>query len=201
MDRPTRPALIPGRWSGKFLWMAANRAAKKTIRFPKNSRRMASHLKRREKIEHENTILSSVYVLQDMKIEPARWTSQPVSTDTWVVGDLVVVHSRLTLKHEPLLLAISPDGGGSSDRLLEVWVDGGAGDGLQSLELTRRGHVEALWKNMCDTHRIHQKSLCGIRTAVEVFKTNWPVLTSRTLPAVKLLSQMSVWRLWWQLLH
>ena len=35
-----------------------------------------------------------------------------------------MVHSPVTLVHEPFLLAIGSDAGGSSDGLLEVSVDG-----------------------------------------------------------------------------
>lgn len=42
MDRPTRPL------SKESLEMTANRAEKNTTRFPRNSRRMASHLRREQ---------------------------------------------------------------------------------------------------------------------------------------------------------
>ena len=48
----------------------------------------------------------------------------PVGTDIGVVGNLVVVHSPVTLIHEPFLLAIGSDARGSSDGFLEVSVDG-----------------------------------------------------------------------------
>ena len=47
----------------------------------------------------------------------------PVSTDTGIVGNLVVVHSPLTLLHEPVLLTVGPDAGCSQEGLLEVRVN------------------------------------------------------------------------------
>ena len=68
----------------------------------------------------------------------------PVSTDTRVVGHLIVVDSPLTLLHEPVLLTVGPDAGCSQEGLLEVRVDGRASDRLQTLQLTRGGHIETL---------------------------------------------------------
>ncbi len=68
----------------------------------------------------------------------------PVGTDVGVIGDLVVVHPALALQNEPLLLSVSADAGSTSDGLLEVSVDGRSGDGVQSLQLTRSGHVHSL---------------------------------------------------------
>ena len=72
------------------------------------------------------------------------FTISPVGTDGGIVGNLVVVHSPLALLDEADLLAIGSDAGGSSDGLLEVGVDGRACDGLQSLQLTRCGHIKPL---------------------------------------------------------
>ena len=44
----------------------------------------------------------------------------PVSTDTRVVGHLIVVHPPLTLLHEPVLLTVGPDAGCSCDGFLKV---------------------------------------------------------------------------------
>ena len=68
----------------------------------------------------------------------------PVSTDVGIVGDLVVVHPPLTLLHEPVLLTVGPDAGCSQEGLLEVRVDGRASGRLQTLQLTRGGHIETL---------------------------------------------------------
>ena len=68
----------------------------------------------------------------------------PVSTDIGVVGDLVVVHSLLTLPHESVLLTVGPDAGCTHERLPEVRVDWGTSDRLQTLQLTRGSHIETL---------------------------------------------------------
>ena len=70
--------------------------------------------------------------------------SLPVSTDAGIVGHLIVVDSPLTLLHEPVLLTVGPDAGCSQEGLLEVRVDGRASDRLQTLQLTRGGHIETL---------------------------------------------------------
>ena len=71
----------------------------------------------------------------------------PVCTDVGVVSNLVVVDPPLTLVHEPLLLAVGADAGCPRDGLLEVRVDGGTCHGVQTLQLTRRGHIETLREN------------------------------------------------------
>ena len=68
----------------------------------------------------------------------------PVGTDSRVVGNLVAVHSPLILILEPVLLTVGPDAGCPQEGLLEVRVDGGASDGLQTLQLTRCSHIETL---------------------------------------------------------
>ena len=68
----------------------------------------------------------------------------PISTDTGVVGNLVVVHPPLTLLDESVLLAVGPDAGCSQEGLLEVRVDRRTRDRLQTLQLTRGGHIETL---------------------------------------------------------
>ena len=69
----------------------------------------------------------------------------PVGTYGGVVGYLVVVHPLLTLLNEADLLAVGPDARGTGNRLLEVCVDWRTCDGLESLQLSRCGHVESLW--------------------------------------------------------
>ena len=71
----------------------------------------------------------------------------PVSTDTRIVGHLVVVNSPLTLPHEPILLTVGPNAGCSHEGLLEVRVDRGTSDRLKTHQLTRGGHVETLQYN------------------------------------------------------
>ena len=64
-----------------------------------------------------------LYTVQEMQ-------SIPVSTDVWVVGDLIIIDPSLALLHEPVLLMVGPDAGCSQERLLEVRVDWGTGDRL-----------------------------------------------------------------------
>ena len=80
----------------------------------------------------------------------------PVSTDVWVVGDLIIIHPSLALLHEPVLLTVGPDAGCSQERLLEVRVDRRTGDGLQTLQLTRSGHIETLHGTTKDKSMSHQ---------------------------------------------
>ena len=68
----------------------------------------------------------------------------PVGTDARVVGNLVVVHSPLTLLHESVLLTVGPNTGCSLEGLLEVRVDGRTSHGLQTLQLTGCSHIETL---------------------------------------------------------
>ena len=55
-----------------------------------------------------------------------------------------MIHSLLALQQKPLLLTVGSDAGHTQQGLLELGVDGGAGDGLQPLQLTGGGHVESL---------------------------------------------------------
>ena len=71
----------------------------------------------------------------------------PVGTNIGVVGYLVIIHPLLTLLHEPVLLMVGADAGCSQEGLLEVRVDRRASDRLQTLQLTRGGHIETLYKN------------------------------------------------------
>lgn len=71
-------------------------------------------------------------------------TISPVGAYPWVVSNLIVVHPGFTFPEKPLLGLVSSDTGSTRHRLLKVGVDGGAGDGFQSLELTRGGHIHTL---------------------------------------------------------
>ena len=82
----------------------------------------------------------------------------PIGTDAGIVGDLVVIYSSLTLLHEPVLLTVGPDAGCSQEGLLEVRVDGGTSDRLQTLQLTRGGHIETLHKIREGTTTTHTNS-------------------------------------------
>lgn len=79
----------------------------------------------------------------ERKQRTSRWRA-PVGDDARVVGDLVLVHFSLRVGDELVLLAVGADGGGALHRLPEVRVDRGAAHGLESLQLTRRRHVETL---------------------------------------------------------
>lgn len=72
------------------------------------------------------------------------YLNSPIGADGGVVSSLIVVHFVLTLCNEPVLCAVGPDAADSQDGLLKVGVDWGAGGGLQSLQLTRSGHIEPL---------------------------------------------------------
>ena len=79
----------------------------------------------------------------------------PVGTDGGVVGDLIVVHSPLALLDEADLLTVGSDTRGPGDGLLEMCVDGRASDGLESLQLTRCGHVEPLHRREIHVRTYH----------------------------------------------
>ena len=98
------------------------------------------------------TLLASFFLPSHLSLKHAH-TTTPVGTDGGVVGNLVVVHSRLTLLNEAGLLAVGPDARSSSDGLLEVRVYRRTCDRLETLQLTRSGHVEPLcigreWENI-----------------------------------------------------
>ena len=74
-----------------------------------------------------------LYTNSSIMIDECRTLLLPVSTDARVVHNLVVIHSSLALLHEPVLLTVGPDAGCSHNRFLEVRVDGGTSDRLQTL--------------------------------------------------------------------
>ena len=71
----------------------------------------------------------------------------PVGTDVGIVGNLVIVHPLFTLLDESVLLVVGSDAGCSQEGLLEVRVDRRTRDRLQTLQLTRGGHIETLKKS------------------------------------------------------
>ena len=75
-----------------------------------------------------------------------RWI--PVGTNAWVVYDLVIIDSPPTLLNKPVLLTVSPDARCSHNGLLKVRINWRASSRLQTLQLTRGGHIETLakWK-------------------------------------------------------
>ena len=70
--------------------------------------------------------------------------STPVRADGRIVGQLVVVDATFALQDKPLLDSVRSDAGHTHDRLLEMGVYRRACGGLETFQLTRRGHVETL---------------------------------------------------------
>ena len=126
------------------------------------------------------TFLASFFLPSHLSLKHAH-TTTPVGTDGGVVGNLVVVHSRLTLLSEAGLLAVGPDARSSSDGLLEVRVYRRTCDRLETLQLTRSGHVEPLcigreWEKY---YISKDGKICGYRIFIHTcnYKSLWLLYT------------------------
>lgn len=119
MDRPIMPGL---RLS---LAMTANKAANDTMQLPTNSRRMASHLDRREILHFHYLKTSREFPNKMFPVAAARpsHVNEPVCYYAGVVSLLVVVHPLVALTNEALLFTEGSDDRGAQQCLIEVGVD------------------------------------------------------------------------------
>ena len=71
-------------------------------------------------------------------------TEAPVGREDGVPHALALVEQAVSVRREPVLAVVRSDGGDSSKTLAEVVVDGRAIDRVQTLQLARAVHVQAL---------------------------------------------------------
>ena len=71
-------------------------------------------------------------------------TEAPVGREDGVPHALALVEQAVSVRREPVLAVVRSDGGDSSKTLAEVVVDGRAIDRVQTLQLSRAVHVQAL---------------------------------------------------------
>lgn len=86
----------------------------------------------------------------------------PTGRETWVVAGVVDIRKVVGAGDEAIAGAIGADRAASRHRLGKVDVDRGTRNGLEPLELPRRGNVEFLpWGEARSIRRFHKENMSG----------------------------------------